>query len=152
MPIELLSHPFLKSFLSQPPKQIKSVVSSLISQSSRLSGVRPSSRIFFSLVVSGWRSLSLLKLYRSLDSISRVYSLVKATSVSVRLRINSFRLKSANSHLRRIQWASARDKEAAQRILQNRLSCKWRQTLPNPVVAHPDILHTGKSLAATLPA
>ena len=59
--IGLPSHPFLKFFLFQPPKQIKSVVSSLASQSSRLSGVRPSSHIFFSLVVSGRRSLSLVE-------------------------------------------------------------------------------------------
>ena len=51
--VGLPSHPFLKSFLFQLPKQIKSVVRSLASQSSRLSGVIPSSLIFFSLVVSG---------------------------------------------------------------------------------------------------
>jgi hypothetical protein len=34
--------------------------------------------------------------YRSLDSISQVNSLVKATSISVRLRISSYKLRSAN--------------------------------------------------------
>ena len=40
--------------------------------------------------------LDLVEVYRSLDSISQVYSLVKATSVSVRLWSNSYRLRSAN--------------------------------------------------------
>ena len=40
--VGLPSHPFLKSFLFQPPKQIKLVVRSSTSQSSWLSGVPPS--------------------------------------------------------------------------------------------------------------
>ena len=56
------SHPFLKSFLFQPPKQIKSVVSLSTSQDSRLSGVRPS---FLGLFLAGCVRLKISKFGRS---------------------------------------------------------------------------------------
>ena len=96
--IGLPSHPFLKSFLFQSPKQIKIVQLQVFQVMSWLTDVRPSAHL---PLFPWWVRLNQFqvwsKLYRSLDSISQVYSLVKATSVSVRLRSNSYRLRSANN-------------------------------------------------------